>query len=382
MRGVVGERITEQLPTTTGRRSELLHKERVVQKFLTEQKLDALLISRHENIAWATAGIVDLHVGLLREIAIGSLLLTRDGKSYYITTNNEAPRLEAEEFQDLGYTPVILPWHTNDVPAAIQKIVGEGKVAGDDAAFGFPVVSLKQLRIPLTNSEIERYRWLGQRVADAATEMLISLRPGMTELEMQARVSERLLINGILPSVFLTAVDDRIRLYRHAVPRSGVLDRFGMLNFCARRWGLCISITRLAYFGAMPSELADNFAAVAQVNASLLHATREGASADKLFTTARLSYAEHGYPGEEQMHHQGGVTGYWEREWVARPGGTECLLDSQAVAWNPSIQGAKIEDTVILCGGKIETLTNTPRLPVVETTCDGAIYQSSGPLML
>jgi len=365
----------------SGRKEELEHKQRILQEFLAMHSLDALLVSRHENIAWVTAGLVDMRVGILREVAVGSLLFTRDGRSYYLTTNNEALRLAQEEFAYLDYQPVIRPWYASDVQASIKTIIGSGKVASDDATNGIPTISMKSLRLPLTDGEIDRYRWLGQHIAEAVTDTLLILRPGITESAMQAMAAERLLAQSILPSVFLTATDNRIRNYRHAVPREGVLQRFAMLNICARRWGLSASITRFVHFGTMPTELIENFSTVTNVNASLLHATREGVTADALFTVAQRAYLELGHSGEEQLHHQGGATGYWEREWVARPGGTERVLHQQAMAWNASLNGAKTEDTVVLCHGEIETLTCTPRLPVVATNISGCVYRSAGVLL-
>jgi len=370
----------EEMPLfpASERKPELEYKQRVLQDFLSAREIDAYLIVRHENIAWATAGLVEMRVGIPREVAVGSLLITRNGPSYYLTTNNEAPRLANEEFRYLDYQPVIQPWYASDLHASLKKIVGSGKVASDDAVSGVPSISMKPLRIPLTNAEIKRYRWLGQQVAEVVTDVLLTLRPGVSEAAMQAKVAERLLSKRILPSVFLTAVDDRIRNYRHAVPRDGVLERFGMLNLCARRGGLAVSIPRFIHFGKMPQELEEKFATVAQVNARLLHATNEGTSADALFTAAQQAYAELGYAGEEQLHHQGGATGYWEREWVARPGGPEFVLPQQAMAWNANLQGAKIEDTVALSKGSLETLTETPHLPVVETEFLGNVYRSAG----
>lgn len=81
------------------------------------------------------------------------------------------------------------------------------------------------------------------------------------------------------------------------------------------------------------------------------------------------------------MRHQGGATGHREREWLARPGETERVLGQQAMAWNPSLQGAKVEDTVVLREGAIEMLTSTSRLPVVETEMAGCVYRSSGVLL-
>lgn len=361
---------------------ELAEKQERLQGFLAENALDALLISRHENIAWATAGLVDVRIGLPRETGAASLLITRGSGCYYLTTNNEAPRLEAEEFAHLNYQPVIQPWYANDPVASARRIAGGGKLAGDDVAGGLPLISMKPLRLALTEGEIARYRWLGESVADVVTDALFALKPGMTEAAMQAMVGEGLLARSIMPSVFLTAVDDRIRAYRHAVPRDGVLKYFGMLNFCARRWGLSVSITRFVHFGAMPAELEEKFAAAARVNAAMQHATREGVTANALYTTALHAYGEQGYAGEEQMHHQGGATGYWEREWIARPGAMERVQNHQAMAWNPSLQGAKVEDTVVLQGEEIETLTSTPRLPVVETPLGGRVYRSAGVLLV
>ena len=281
----------------------------------------------------------------------------------------------------MNYEPLVQPWYANDVQASIRKIVGSGKVAGDVPLGNTAAVSLQSLRLELTAGEIVRYRWLGRHTADAATILLRVLRPGMREMTIQGMLAASLFSKGILPSVYLTAVDDRIRNYRHAVPRAGVLERFAMLNFCARRWGLAVSMTRFVYFGTMPAELEDKFSAVAQVNARLLQATYEGVSSDELFTVAKQAYASIGYAGEEQNHHQGGATGYAEREWVARPGGTERVLAQQAFAWNPSIQGAKVEDTVVLQHGLTETLTGTPQLPVVLTTLNGIDYHSAGVLL-
>ena len=155
-----------------------------------------------------------------------------------------------------------------------------------------------------------------------------------------------------------------------------------MINLCARKWGLTVSITRFAHFGPLPSDLADRFHAAAQVNAALLDASRVGATSADLFRVAADAYAANGFPGEEQLHHQGGPTGYWEREWVATPEGKEVVVDNQAFAWNPSIHGGKVEDTVLLRNGEIELLTSTPELPALESSANGNSYPATGVLIL
>jgi antitoxin VapB len=66
---------------------------------------------------------------------------------------------------------------------------------------------------------------------------------------------------------------------------------------------------------------------------------------------------------------------------VATPRGKERVEESQAFAWNPSISGGKVEDTVLLRGGRIEVLTTTPDLPVVSTEAGGVTYESAGVLL-
>lgn len=199
---------------------------------------------------------------------------------------------------------------------------------------------------------------------------------------MAARVAADLLAQHITPSVVLMAADERIFRYKHAVPRKGVLRKYGMLNLCARRDGMVASITRFVHFGAVPDELAANFERAAQINAELLHASRGGATSAALYAVAAKGYAAVGFPDGITLHHQGGPCGYLERDWVATPGGTQTLGSTQGLAWNPSLHGAKAEDTALLHAGSIEILTATPDLPVIETEVAGNVYPAAGVLSL
>ncbi len=345
------------------RPSELRHKHERILEWVAERQIDGLLIARHENIAWATAGVVDIRVGMLRETGPASLLFTRHGEKFYLTTNNEAERLQTEEFAGLGFKPIVQPWYSYSLSDAIGSVLWGGKVVADIALGVTPALSFYELRGPLTEGEIARYRWLGKTVALIVSEIALTLQPGMREREMQAMVAGRLLPEGILPSVSLTAVDSRVRRFPHPVPRDAALNRLAMICLCARRWGLTVALSRFIHFGSMPKKLAENFSTVTNVAARLLLSTKEGASSDFLFHIAEHAYAELGFPGAEKRHHQGGAIGYMEREWFARPGGKERIRPIEAVAWNPSFEGAKCEDTVLCQREKLEILTATAALP-------------------
>lgn len=370
----------ETLTTEAAWNAELDAKHERLVEWLKSQDLAGILIRRNENVAWITGGAVELRVLTPGETGVASLLVTTAGNRYYFTTENEAPRLHDEEFGALDFEPVLFPWWGDDTAATATKLAG-GALGSDMPGVG-TLVNLAPLRAALSESEIARYRWLGAETAAATVEALNEVEPGLSEYDMEAITEAGLLRRGILPSVALYAVDERIFKYKHAVPRGRRLKQYGMLNLCSRKWGLAISITRFIYFGSLPEELAARFNSAAKVNAALLSATRAGATAAELFKVAQEAYAAEGYPGEERFHHQGGSTGYGEREWVATPNGAEVIVDRQAFAWNPSIRGGKVEDTVILRDGVIENLTATPELPVLsEAIVAGSNYAAAAVLV-
>jgi Xaa-Pro dipeptidase len=368
------------LVTATDWSVELDAKHYKLVDWMQAQKLAGVLIRRNENVAWITGGAVELRVLTPAETGVAALLVTAEGKRYYFTTENEARRLHDEEFGTLDFEPFLFPWYADETVSTAVKLAG-GPLGSDTAVGGLTQVNLYPLRATLTETEIARYRWLGAEVAAATVESLHQVEPGLSEYDMEGITAANLLRRGILPSVYLFAVDDRIYKYKHAVARGDRLKTYGMLNLCARKWGLAISITRFVHFGDVPAELTARFKSAAQVNAALLHATRAGATSAELFRVAQAAYAAEGFPGEERLHHQGGPTGYGEREWVATPAGTEVVADHQAFAWNPSIRGGKAEDTAILRNGKIEWLTGTPELPVIKAGVDGVEYPAAGVVM-
>jgi Xaa-Pro dipeptidase len=348
--------------------------------WLREQELEGVLLRRHENISWLTGGAANVRVLTPGETGVASLLVTAEGKRYYFTTENEAPRLKDEEFGGLDFEPVVFPWYADDTISSAQQLAG-AHLGSDTPGPGLIATNLYPLRQSLSESEIARYRWLGTQTADATIESLHEVEPGLSEYDLEALTAANLLRRGIMPSVYLFAVDDRIYKYKHAVARGARLKKYGMLNLCSRRWGLAISITRFVHFGALPAELEARFKSAAQVNAALLDATKVGATSADLFHAAQAAYAAEGFPGEERFHHQGGPTGYGEREWVATPDGKQTVVNHQAFAWNPSIRGGKAEDTVILRDGKIEWLTATPELPVIDAAVNGIVYPAAGVLV-
>ena len=364
----------------TQQQQEIATKTARIVDLLKAGKQDALLIRRNENLAWITAGILDRRVALPSDTNVCSILVTSGGDRFYLTTNNEAPRLADEDFPGLGFEAIIWPWHQDGLAEAIKGIVKTGSYATDQPTNAAPVLDLTALRTPLLPAEMERYREAGRQAAGVVTSVLNQLKPGITESQMNALAAAELWAAGMEPTVLLMAVDDRILKYKHAVAHGDTLKKYGMVNLCARKAGLAISITRFVHFGPVPQQLTDMFGVAAEVNASLLAASHAGAISGELYAAAQQAYTAAGFAGEEEHHHQGGPCGYLERDWVAAPNGQQRLVDGQGLAWNPSIRGGKVEDTVLLSSNRIELLTSTPDLPQVNTRIGALDYVSAGVL--
>ena len=185
------------------------------------------------------------------------------------------------------------------------------------------------------------------RVAErAVNDALADIEPGQTEDALAASLVGRLV--GVRAPVVLVAADDRIARYRHPLPSGSAIRRRVMLVLVAEAWGLHVAVTRFREFEEPAADLARRIQAVAGVHRAMIDATTVGATLGDVFAAAQAAYAEAGVPDEWQDHHQGGTIAYQGREVVAVPGDVTRIEPGMAFAWNPSIAGAKAEDTFVL----------------------------------
>jgi Xaa-Pro aminopeptidase len=217
------------------------------------------------------------------------------------------------------------------------------------------------------SSELERYREVGRKASVAMTEVLSKAQPTWTEYQLAGAGAEALWARGLHPALTLVAGERRLPLYRHATATGEAIGRVAMLVFCARGYGLYANLTRFVSFGSLGDESAELHRHVREIEAEALNLCKSGTSLDAVYQALAQAYEQHGFPNAIREHHQGGTTGYLAREVVANPTTTDTLAEGIAVAWNPSLVGAKVEDTfVILQDGKLENLTFDPNWPSVE----------------
>jgi len=347
--------------------NERQQKERSVRELMDEHGLDALLLRRISSFAWYTGGAAS-YVNTATDFGAASLLLTPQS-NYLLTNNIEATRLKKEEkLPEQGFQLVAPFWYEGGDPVAELT---RGLQLGSDSSYpGATDLSaeIARLRARLTPEEGARFRQLGQLCAEAMNGAIRQVRPGQSEYEIAARLAQETLARGVLPIVNLIATDQRIFDFRHPLPTDKKLERYAMLVLCGRKWGLVCSITRLVHFGPLPDELRRKQEACARVDATFIAGTRPGARVADVFLSGVAAYDENGYPDEWRLHHQGGSAGYEPREHVATFESEETIYEGQAFAWNPSITGVKLEDTILVSaqGQGNEILTAIQGWPMIE----------------
>jgi len=342
---------------------------------LAERDLDAVWFGRPNSVAWLTGAnaVVD------REDDLGVVAVGYDGDGLQAVTNNvEADRLRAEEFSD-DVSVTAFEWYESSLAETVADHSPTPAAADFDVP-GFESVDASPLRQPLTDSDVETYRELGRQTATAVEAVCRELQPGDTESEVASALRVALSARGIEAPVVLAGGAERARAYRHYTPTDAELGEYALVSVTAQRDGLHASATRTVAFASEMSEasladLRERHDAARRVEATALGATREaadaGGDASDVFDAIRDAYEAVGHPDEWREHHQGGAAGFAGREWFATPDADDPVTAPMAYAWNPTVQGAKSEDTVLVADGEFEVLTDTGRWPTTAVAAQG-----------
>jgi Xaa-Pro dipeptidase len=335
--------------TATGRQTKLDQ----VRAVLAEAGLGAVVLRRPENFAWYTGG-ADNRVDHASATGVADIVVNRDG-DHVLTSNIEAPRMRDEQVP--GWDIVEYDWHVG--PRDLLRKLGGGAAIGADVA-GPAEVDVDGLLSPcrygLDNDAIEHYRGVGADAMAAVDAACAALSPTMSETEAAGAVAAACRAAGLFPSALMVGGADRLPRHRHPIPAGAPLGARALIVVCAERGGLYANLSRFVHFEAPDAELTAKLEACQGILARLRDATRPGRTLGDVFADCRTFYAEAGYPDGWHHHHQGGLTGYRSREVVALPGSNQEIATGQAFAWNPSLPGAKAEETFVLTASGPEVI--------------------------
>lgn len=350
---------------------EISFKLEFMRQALQETESAGIRLRGTDWFAWATAGGSNT-VLLASETGVAEVLVTPTD-AWILANEIEAQRLKDEQLPGGGaslYQFFVYPWmEESKLEAFVRDVIGDGTVLSDrpspsESALPLSLIQQKRVMLP---SELDRYRQVGRLASEAMTEVLLNVQPDWTEHQLAGAGAAALWSRGLHPALTLVAGDRRLPLYRHPLPTEEAIGRRAMLVFCARQHGLYANLTRFVYFGSMSSEEATLHQQVCQVEAATLNVCRVGTSLNQVYGAIAQAYSDQGQPNAIREHHQGGTTGYLSREVVATPDTSDWLAANTAMAWNPSLTGAKIEDTfVLLEDNQLENLTCDPNWQSAE----------------
>lgn len=359
------------------RNAEIEQKISWMREALRETHATGLRLRGIDWFAWATAGGSNM-VLLAAETGVAEVLMTLDG-AWILTDEIEAQRLQDEELPAGSvYQFIVNPWtKIEDREAFVREATQGGRIISDLPLMSLkdrPILAETSLPITLVNrkrsllpSELDRYRQVGKLASAAMTDVLTQARPDWTEVQLAGAGAAALWTRGLHPALTLAAGEQRLPKYRHTLPKQEKIGRAAMLVFCARGFGLYANLTRFVYFDRLSEPEADLHRQVREIEAMALNQCRVDTPLHKIYHTLQQAYEQHGYPNAIREHHQGGTTGYLSREVIATPTTRDRLVANTAMAWNPSLSGAKIEDTFLLhVDNHLENLTFDPSWNSIE----------------
>lgn len=334
--------------------------------------LDTLLIREPATIAWLLG--CRYHVPQTLDAACFDVIvsgLQHDTPRLTVVSNViEAPRLAETEF---GSGPdvsehLVVPWW-----GARSDHFPQGPRVGTDRPWADAIdvsADLAAARRILDQDQIATLAEVSAQAAAATGRVARSLTPGLTEYEVAGRLAAELLAAELDPVVLMVAADGRDRRHRHPLPTGRRGTASFLLVCCGRRLGLIASVTRQVLFTGAGHDRSERDArqqAVLGVEQAYLDASVPGRRLGDVVSAGIAAYPRHGFAGDEwTRHHQGGLSGWMPREFPAHPGSQEVLSAGMVVAWNPSGDGVKVEDTCLVEDGGVRPLGSDPGWPSLE----------------
>ena len=344
---------------------EIALKDSLIRDFMAKNSLAGILLRRRDTFAWVTGGSEN-YIVRSTEDGFVDLLFTMD-KKYCIANRVEKFRVADEELDGLGFEILEYDWWEDKVYELARSIVLTGKLGSDTGISSTENIyeEFRELRYSLQPVEIVRYKRVGQECTAAVEDTCREIEPGMSEHEVCASLMGKAVAKGIDPMVALVASDERILRYRHPIPTEKKVQNYAMVVICGRKEGLVANLTRFVHFGALPDELKRKQEKVLDIEAEILRSTVPGNTVGYVFQRGVQKYAESGYPDEWKLLHQGGATGYLNRDYIVTPNMKKVICRNQAFTWNPSIAGVKLEDTFITGCDGLDVITMSADWPAI-----------------
>ena len=366
-----------------GRRAEIGIKLQRIFAMLEERNMEALLLQKHPNFSWMTAGGKNFIANCFDTGAV-ALLITKNG-NHAICNVIEEPRLiEEEHLPELGFPITSYRWQDNLLEETVKKHVSSlDKVVSDTPLGNAQVMPewITPLRLQLTENEIARYLYLGDKMSEALESYLPNVTPGMTEYEIAGGISEAIWPYGIEQVMHLISADERADKFRHALPTGKKLEHNLIVSINGRYKGLVITTSRMVYFGTPSKQFLKQYEDCCEMESLTASKAAVGVDELYLYETLRQAYDDKGYPTMFDKHGQGGCQGYWPRDYMITPQSHHIIQENQAYCFNPVVDGTKSEDSFIVTGQGPLLITRPITFPKHTYTFGDVVFERPGILV-
>jgi len=332
-----------------------------IKALLAEKGLDALVLRKGANVAWIIGGRA--HIPTTLELSCMDVIVYPD-RIVVVTNKIEAQRLKDEELSGDEELIVVNWFEGRDAQLPKGPKIGVDGVDGERTNIQGEI---ENLRRKLNEFEIARLKEIGSDATQALEEAMLDIDSDANEVEVAGEMAEELWERNLEPVVLLVAGEDRIKKYRHPLPTTAKVGNLVMGVICARRKGLIASVTRLVHFGELKSEIRENYIKLLNVESAFLDGTKPGATLADAFKAGQVEYLKQGFERDEWTnHHQGGPTGYLPRDFTAHEKTNQLIEVRNAIAWNPSAAGLKVEDTLVVTESGFDFVTGSSEWPCLK----------------
>ena len=331
-------------------------------------KADAVLVSDHANVRYISGYTNDTGVLLVTKEA--AFLLT-DFRFLFQAQEEVKGLIQVVDISSVGYPAMV---------AELCKTYGISKLAFERETVTYrefeeyrdavsavlvPIPKyLSELRWIKTPEEIEKLR-TAEHIGDLAfSEILPHLKPGVTELEIAAKLTYFMQMHGASGNSFPPIVASGINSSMpHAMPSGRKLEKgdFVTMDFGCVYQGYCSDMTRTVVLGKADPKQKEIYDLVYRAQTEALAALRPGKTGMEVDAVARNIIAEAGY-GDCFGHglgHSVGLEIHEDPNCNTRE--TRILKEGMIMTVEPGIYvkdfgGVRIEDMVVLTADGYENL--------------------------
>lgn len=347
-------------------------------KLLEEKGLDAAFIASPANIRYLSgfAGTDSyLYLSGKRKVILTdsryTLQAEEEGKDCEVRTIKGErvygvllkELLEEDKVKRLGFEDGVMTWQ---LVKKLQEAAGDKWGEERWVSLG---EELSLLRAVKDEGEIEKLARAEQIGDEAFSYILTQIKPGITELEIAAKLEYYMKSHGAQEKGFDTIAASGLHsAMPHAVPSEKVLEKgdFLTLDFGCKYQGYCSDMTRTVVIGKANEKQKEIYKIVLEAQEAALAGLRAGMTGAEGDALARKVIEEAGY-GDYFGHGLGHSVGLEIHEkpalspkdqTILRPGIIETV---EPGIYIPGLGGVRIEDMTVITENGIKNLTSSPK---------------------